>query len=122
MWRKFASCFAILNGIVAYEPIFKLFLRRMMKQLLDDGVRWLDLRQAFTFFYYREGSEDPEPTYDRMFKIFGEEIEKFKASEEGKGFWGMRMIWAGQSHINRIILRWATDKIEQAFASSTPAR
>ncbi|OWO97467.1 hypothetical protein B2J93_5280 [Marssonina coronariae] len=95
VWRKFSSCFTILDGIVAYEPIFKQFMRRMMKQLLDDGVRWVDLRLAFTFFYYREGSEEPEATYDRMFKIFGEEIWAFKASEEGRRFWGARMIWTG---------------------------
>ncbi len=66
-----------------------------MKQLLDDGVKWVALRLAFTFFYYREGSEEPEPTYDRLFKVFGEEIKNFKASEEGKEFWGARMIWTG---------------------------
>lgn len=95
VWRKFQSCFTILNSVIFYEPIFKLFMRRMMQQLVADGVKWVDLRLAFAFFYYREGSEEPEPTYDRMFKIFGEEIEKFKASEEGKEFWGTRMIWTG---------------------------
>ncbi|KAH7407500.1 hypothetical protein BKA64DRAFT_743127 [Cadophora sp. MPI-SDFR-AT-0126] len=95
VWRKFQSCFIILNSVIFYEPIFKLFMRRMMQQLVADGVKWVDLRLAFAFFYYREGSEEPEPTYDRMFKIFGEEIEKFKASEEGREFWGTRMIWTG---------------------------
>lgn len=66
-----------------------------MQQLLADGVKWVDLRLAFTFRYFREGQEVPEPSYDRMFKVFGEEIENFKASEEGKGFWGVRMIWTG---------------------------
>jgi adenosine deaminase CECR1 len=67
----------------------------MMQQLLADGVKWIDLRLAFTFFYYAEGQDEPEPSYERMFKVFGEEIEKFKASEEGKEFWGCRMIWTG---------------------------
>jgi len=95
VWRKFQSCFIILNSVIFYEPIFKLFMRRMMQQLVADGVKWVDLRLAFAFFYYREGSEEPEPTYDRMFKIFGEEVEKFKASEEGEEFWGTRIIWTG---------------------------
>lgn len=95
VWRKFSSVFTILNTIIFYEPIFRLFMRRMMSQLLADGVRWVDLRLAFTFFYYGEGSETPEPSYLRMFRIFGEEIEAFKASPEGKGFWGCRMIWTG---------------------------
>lgn len=95
VWRKFSSVFTILNTIIFYEPIFKLFMRRMMQQLLADGVKWVDLRLAFTFSFYREGQETSEDTYDHMFKVFGEEIEKFKASEEGKDFWGARMIWTG---------------------------
>lgn len=58
-------------------------------------MKWVDLRLAFTFRYFREGSDVPEDTYDEMFRVFGEEIENFKASEEGKGFWGARMIWTG---------------------------
>jgi adenosine deaminase CECR1 len=58
-------------------------------------VKWIDLRLAFTFRYFKEGTEKPEDSYERMFKVFGEEIEKFKASEEGKEFWGARMIWTG---------------------------
>jgi adenosine deaminase CECR1 len=95
VWRKFSSCFRILNCIIFYEPIFRLFMRRMMKLLLDDGVRWVDLRLAFAFRYYKEGHEDPEDTFHEMFRVFGEEIENFKKTEEGKGFWGCRMIWTG---------------------------
>ena len=95
VWRKFSSVFTILNTIIFYEPIFRAFMRRMMQQLLADGVQWVDMRLAFTFPYFANGMEVPEESYDRMFKVFGEEIEKFKNSEEGKGFWGMRMIWTG---------------------------
>jgi adenosine deaminase CECR1 len=95
VWRKFSSVFTILNTIIFYEPIFRLFMRRMMQQLLADGVKWVDLRLAFKFFYYAEGKEEPEATYEPMFKVFGEEIAAFKASEEGKEFWGARMIWTG---------------------------
>lgn len=95
VWRKFSSVFTILNTIIFYEPIFRKFMRRLMKQLLADGVKWVDLRLAFTFFYYREGQETPQSSYERMFTVFGEEIEAFKASEEGKEFWGCRMIWTG---------------------------
>jgi adenosine deaminase CECR1 len=95
VWRKFSSVFTILNTIIFYEPIFRAFMKQMMQQLLADGVQWVDMRIAFTFRYFQEGEEKPEESYDRMFKVFGEEIEKFKNSEEGKGFWGMRMIWTG---------------------------
>ena len=55
----------------------------------------MDLRLAFASHFYKEGSEEPDETFDRFFKVFGEEIENFKASEEGKDFWGARMIWTG---------------------------
>jgi adenosine deaminase CECR1 len=95
VWRKFSSCFSILNNIIFYEPIFRLFMRKMMKQLIEDGVKWIDLRLAFTFRYYKEGHDVPEDTFHEMFRVFGEEIENFKKSDEGKGFWGCRMIWTG---------------------------
>ncbi|KAL3422467.1 adenosine deaminase family protein [Phlyctema vagabunda] len=95
VWRKFSSVFMILNTIVSYEPIFRAFLKRMMRLLLADGVKWVDMRLAFGFHFYKEGQETPEKTYSEFFRIFGEEIEQFKASEEGKEFWGMRMIWTG---------------------------
>jgi adenosine deaminase CECR1 len=67
----------------------------MMRTLHSDGVKWVDLRLAFVFQYYKEGQQVPEDNYARFFEVFGEEIDKFKASEEGKGFWGARMIWTG---------------------------
>ncbi|EHK98314.1 putative Adenosine deaminase CECR1-A [Glarea lozoyensis 74030] len=73
----------------------ELFMRKMMKQLIEDGVKWIDLRLAFTFRYYKEGHDVPEDTFHEMFRVFGEEIENFKKTDEGKGFWGCRMIWTG---------------------------
>ncbi|RKF77876.1 Adenosine deaminase 2 [Golovinomyces cichoracearum] len=93
IWMKFSSVFLILDTIIFYEPIFRLCLQRIMAQLLADGVRWVDLRLAFTFHYYREGHEEAEPDFGRLFYVFGQELEKFQASEEGKGFWGSRIIW-----------------------------
>lgn len=73
----------------------------MLQTLLADGVKWVDLRLAFAFHYFKEGSEDPEESYDEMFRVFGEEIENFKKSEEGKEFWGCRMIWTGLRALNQ---------------------
>ena len=36
---------------------------------------------------------EPDEGYDIMIRTLGEEIEAFKASPEGSGFWGARMIW-----------------------------
>lgn len=123
IWRKFSKCFVIMGTVIHYEPIFRKFLRRMMKQYYDDGVYWGEIRwvihpldepvfatvtcprslacdmylqpDRFTWplNYYRLGQETPESNYSHMFTVIDEEIKAFKASPEGKGFWGLRMIW-----------------------------
>lgn len=95
VWQKFSSIFPVFGTILFYEPIFRNYMQRLLSTIHADGVKWIDLRIAFVFKYYKEGSEKAEPTYEEFFRVFGEEIEKFKASEEGKDFWGARMIWTG---------------------------
>ncbi|KAG9241950.1 hypothetical protein BJ878DRAFT_196801 [Calycina marina] len=95
VWRKFQDVFGILRHIIWYEPIFRKFIRRMLQSLLADGVKWVDLRLAFAFSYFKAGSEVPEESYDHFFKVFDEELKDFKATEEGKEFWGARFIWTG---------------------------
>jgi adenosine deaminase CECR1 len=93
VWRKFMSCFPVLGSLIYYEPIFRKFLRRMFKQLLDDGVYYVDMRSAFYTPYRSVGKEKWDEDWFNMLEHMADEIEKFKASEEGKDFWGARMIW-----------------------------
>ena len=76
-----------------YEPIFRKFIRRLCKQLLDDGVFYVDMRSAFYTPYRSAGKEDWDEDWFNMLEHMDDEIEKFKKSEEGKEFWGARMIW-----------------------------
>lgn len=92
-WRKFMSCFPILGSLIYYEPIYRKFIRKMCKQLLDDGVYYVDMRSAFYTPYRCLGKEDWDSDFFNMLDHMEDEIEKFKASEEGKDFWGARMIW-----------------------------
>lgn len=98
IWVKFISCFGIVKTLHRYEPIFRAFIRLILKSLHEDGVRWVDIRSDFTVPYYREGSETPEDGYATLLEHLEEEIEKFKASPEGKGFWGARLIWTSIRH------------------------
>eukprot|EP01117_Protostelium_nocturnum_P000732 TRINITY_DN1088_c0_g2_i1.p1 TRINITY_DN1088_c0_g2~~TRINITY_DN1088_c0_g2_i1.p1 ORF type:complete len:586 (+),score=188.09 TRINITY_DN1088_c0_g2_i1:155-1912(+) len=95
IWKKFQSIFSVLSTFLGYEPIFRAFIGRMLELLHADGVRWVDLRLVFFMQYYRQGSEVADTDLVEMFRVLGEEIEKFKASEAGKGFWGARVIWCG---------------------------
>jgi adenosine deaminase CECR1 len=93
IWQFFARTFRVIGSILFYEPIFRPCLRRMLTELANDGIRYIDFRAAFIFNYRREGCEEPEQDYVEFFRVFKDEIEKFKATEAGKRFYGARMIW-----------------------------
>ena len=114
IWRKFAQCFTTLSMLIQYEPIWRAFLRQLMSAMAKDNVRWIELRSGpfairrrvmdadskklvdhfINISYYKEGSESPEENLDALFVALDDEIQKFKATDEGKNFWGLRMIWA----------------------------
>lgn len=95
IWLKFMKCFMVVSTIIAYEPIFRTFLRRLMSVLKADGVNWAEVRFVWSLNYCRERREEPEKDHSHMFKVFDEEIKRFKASPEGQGFWGLVTIWTG---------------------------
>lgn len=98
IWMKFYKCFRVVGSMIHYEPIFRQFLQRLMSSLKADGINWSELRFSWPLDYFREGSETPETDYSAMMTVIDEEVARFQASEEGKGFWGLRIIWAA--------LRW----------------
>ena len=93
IWSKFSSCFPIVNTMLMYEPIFRAAIPRLLGELLEDGVRWVDFRAAFIFEYYRDGHTKPETDYTAFFQAFKEELEKFQATDAGSRFWGARFVW-----------------------------
>ncbi|KAL1953192.1 hypothetical protein VTO42DRAFT_3398 [Malbranchea cinnamomea] len=93
VWRKLNSAFLIIASTLYYEPILRPFIRRLLEVLVEDGVRWVELREAFPVPYRQENAETCDKDFNNMIRVIGEEIEKFKASEKGKNFWGARIIW-----------------------------
>lgn len=84
----------ILRGMLHYEPIWRKFLQRLLGLLVDDGISWAELRLIFPLEFYRTASERPEPDYDHVFGVVGEEVAKFQATDPGRPFWGLRIIWS----------------------------
>ncbi|EHL03800.1 putative Adenosine deaminase CECR1-A [Glarea lozoyensis 74030] len=82
------------------------FLQKFFTTLVADEVRWVEFRSApftaFTVEKAEKASDDP----DVLLGVLNEEIEKFKSSDAGRGFWGARMIWAS-------LRFWPTEKIIQ---------
>ena len=93
IWDKFRNCFAPLNSLEYYEPIFRPAIRKLLSELHCDGVRWIDFRTVFFADYYMTGSEDPSPDFKDFLRMCSEELSAFRATEEGKDFWGCRFIW-----------------------------
>ncbi|MCJ1273043.1 hypothetical protein MMC21_000832 [Puttea exsequens] len=93
IWRKFMDCFPILDSIEMYEPIFRAMVQHILHQVTADGIRWVDFRYTFASEFRLEHAKEPSQDASDMLRVFDEEVKKFKASEESKGFWGCRFIW-----------------------------
>ena len=93
IWRKFTSCFPTLNSMEYYEPIFRKSLQRLLRQLVEDGLKWVDFRTTFACPFTLEGSDEPSKGSSDLLRVFDEEVKKFKTSTGGKDFWGCRFIW-----------------------------
>ncbi|KAL9116160.1 MAG: hypothetical protein Q9227_000530 [Pyrenula ochraceoflavens] len=93
IWRKFTSCFGIIDSVVLYEPIFRAAIQRLLRQLSEDGIRYVDFRHGFRYPFQLEGQEVGQEGFAGFFQAFDEEIERFKTTEAGRGFYGARMIY-----------------------------
>ncbi|KAL3490113.1 hypothetical protein BJX62DRAFT_207724 [Aspergillus germanicus] len=89
----FHRCLPMISSIFHHEPILRSSLRRIFSQLAADRIRYVEFRIAFTFQYTLQGHDKPEEDYSSWFQIFQEEVERFKSSEEGRQFYGARLIW-----------------------------
>ena len=93
VWRKFMSGFPVLASLHFYEPFFRKWIRHILSDLYADGVRWVDFRSVLYAPWYPTGKTEPDPTHENALRALEEEIEAFKNSDEGEGFWGARLIW-----------------------------
>jgi adenosine deaminase CECR1 len=80
------------------------FLPKFFATLLEDNVRWVEIRFAPFTGFYPEKQSTPTSDPGVLLGVLNDEIVKFKGSEAGKGFWGARMIWAS-------LRFWPTQKI-----------
>jgi adenosine deaminase CECR1 len=105
IWHKFDTCFPIVSDILYYEPIFRASIQLILSQLREDGIKYVELRCAFTFQYRKTGRNNPQKGYLEMLKAFQEEVDSFKATDAGKDFHGARIIWSAvRSRPNKSLL------------------
>ena len=93
IWTIFMRTFPIIGSMVNYEPIRRRCLNRLFSDLAADGIKYVEFRVAFVFQYFMENSDTPVEGYNEFCRLFMEELEKFKSTEEGSQFYGARIIW-----------------------------
>jgi len=98
VWKKLSSAFVILSPIFYYEPIFRAFLKKLFSTLLEDGIRWIELRAVVNSNFTMEGQNTAVANPLHVAGILSEVITEFKATDEGKEFWGARVIWTSMRH------------------------
>lgn len=67
-------------------------VRHILHHLHLDNILWVDIRDAYLMILRAANTGEARPRSD-VIKVFAEEVERYKKSPEGKGFWGARMIW-----------------------------
>ncbi|PVH79799.1 adenosine deaminase [Cadophora sp. DSE1049] len=92
IWRKLQSAFMTITPIVYYEPLTRKFLRKFLETAYADGIRWIEMR-GMTRSFRLEGEGEWKENRLELVRVFQEVIDEFMGSEEGKGFWGIRLIW-----------------------------
>ena len=98
VWKKLSSAFVMLSPIFYYEPIFRSFVKKLFSTLLEDGIKWIELRAVVSSAFTLKGQNTAAAIPLEVTGILTELIAEFMASEEGKEFWGARVIWTSMRH------------------------
>ncbi|KAK4868629.1 hypothetical protein LT330_006831 [Penicillium expansum] len=102
IWRKFQACFGPADTMVQYEPVVRKFYQKLFEDLASDGINWVEIRSGGSSGkLVHDGDEDIDPDLDAWWHVLVEEIDNFKATEQGKNFLGARIIWSDARIKNR---------------------
>ncbi|PFH58313.1 hypothetical protein XA68_13894 [Ophiocordyceps unilateralis] len=95
VWRRFQALFGTAGTLLSYEPIVRTFYRQLFSRLVDDGVYWVEIRAGGSQGkLVHSGEQDVDSDLDVWWEVMEDEMEKFKATDKGKRFWGARVIWS----------------------------
>lgn len=109
IWRRFQACFGPSGSMLEYEPVVRKFYQTLFSDLANDGINWVEIRSGGSSGkLVHDGQEDVDPNLDVWWTVLVEEINKFKATEEGKNFWGVRIIWSDARGKNRAAITKST--------------
>ena len=102
IWRIFQKCFDPAGSATSYEPVLRKVYQRMFEAFVDDGIYWAEFRAGGSSArLVPEGQETPDPDLDFQFRVLVDEVNKFKATDKGQAFWGIRIIWSDARGLSR---------------------
>ncbi len=102
IWRTFQKCFGPAGSATSYEPVLRRVYQRMFAAFVDDGIYWAEFRSGgSSASLVPEGEETPDPDPEFQFRVLVDELEKFQATDKGKAFWGLRIIWSDSRGLGR---------------------
>lgn len=53
VWKRFEEIFAVVGSILAYPPVRKAYFKNALKEMLADGVQYLEFRGGFSKVFYQ---------------------------------------------------------------------
>lgn len=115
VWRRFQACFGPADTLIQYEPVVRAFYKQLFTDLVNDGINWVEIRSGGSSGkLVHDGAEDIDPDLDVWWDVLLDEVNKFKATEKGQNFWGVRVIWSDARGKDRA-------KITRSMSSSSIA-
>uniref|UniRef100_A0A336K4L9 Adenosine deaminase n=1 Tax=Culicoides sonorensis TaxID=179676 RepID=A0A336K4L9_CULSO len=57
VWKRFQNMFDTIEGLITYEPISKIYHKRMFEELYEDGIFYVELRSSMKSLYDRFGAK-----------------------------------------------------------------
>ncbi|KAL4892709.1 hypothetical protein BDV59DRAFT_179576 [Aspergillus ambiguus] len=106
-----------VNSLLTYEPILRASLRHIYGHLAIDAVKYIEIRHSFDLPFQREANNEPaEDSFMDWCRVFQDEVNSFKATDDGHSFHGARVIWTS----NRLSFsRYVFDDMVQCILAKT---
>lgn len=96
VWTKFQNMFTTVSDMIRYLPIFREYHKRLLEELYEDGVMYIELRMSFQKMYDLSGN-----IYSplAMAKHLKQIVEEFK--KKNSGFLGVKTIFSTQRNVSK---------------------
>ncbi|XP_055903897.1 adenosine deaminase 2 [Eupeodes corollae] len=104
VWTRFQNIFSTISDVLKYLPAFRTFHWRMLEELYEDGIMYLEVRMEFKKLYDEEGKEYP-PEFAAMELM--SLVKRFRALHPD--FLGLKVIYSTN---RKIELRGVSNKLE----------